>query len=392
MNVATYARRNMFRRRGRTIMTMVAVAVAVLIFCLIRTMVIGWHVGAAEAQRDRLASRHKVSFTMQLPHHYIDDVRDKSLFPGITSATWANWFGAKDPKKRVPFFAGLAADVDSFFETAHEMQVEPAQLEEWKHTKNGVIIGDVLAEKLETGIGKDLVLTSDIYPGDWKFKVVGIYKPLRKTVDRSSLVLRWDFLNDDPRNKYSKDQIGWLLINIADPTQSGEISRAVDKHFEEKDDQTLTMSERAFNLQWLGTFAAVLNALDAVSLFILLIMMLILANTIAMSVRERTHEYGVMRAIGFTPKHVVGFIIGESALVALGGGLLGAGLTALIVNVAFGPLLEKEMAGLFPYFHASLPTIAVALTAAVVVGAIAGLIPAIRASRLKVTDALRRLD
>jgi putative ABC transport system permease protein len=389
VNLATYARRNMFRRKGRTILTMTAVALAVIIFCLIRTAVAGWNVGASEASKNRLATRHKVSFTMQLPRKYADEVR---TVPGVQSASWANWFGAKDPLKRVPFFAGFAADVDSFFETVNEMQIDPKQLADWKSTKNGIVIGDVLAEKLDTAVGKDITLSSDIYPGDWKFKVVGIYTPLRKTVDRMSMILRWDFLNDDPRAQFSKDQIGWMWINITDPDKSGEISRAIDKHFEDKDDQTITMDERAFQLQWLGAFSAILNALDAVSLFILIIMMLILANTVAMSVRERTHEYGVLRAIGFSPKHVVMFILGESILIALVGALIGIALIALLVNMAMGPAIEKMMAGMFPAFHAGLPIMVAALVAAMIVGAIAGLVPAIRASRLRVTDALRRLD
>jgi putative ABC transport system permease protein len=272
------------------------------------------------------------------------------------------------------------------------MQVDKAALDEWKHTKNGVIIGDVLADKLDTGVGKDLVITSDIYPGDWKFKVVGIYKPLRRTVDRASLVLRWDFLNDDDRARFGRDTIGWVLVNIKDPNRSADISRAIDAHFDQKDDQTVTMSERAFQLSWLGAFGGILSALDYVSVFILVIMMLILANTVAMSVRERTHEYGVLRAIGFSPGYVVGFIVGEAVLIAFVGAALGLLLVFGLINNGVGPVLEKEMAGLFPAFRAPLATMITALVAAMIVGAFAGIVPAVRASRLKVTDALRRLD
>ena len=389
MNMATYARRNLFRRRGRTILTMIAIAVTVLIFCLIRTALVGWGAAADDASQDRLVSRHKVSFTMQLPLKYIDEVRSVE---GVTGATYMNWFGAKDPLKRVPFFAGFAADKDSFFEITKEMAVDPKELADWKATKNGVIIGDVLAEKLETSVGQIVRIESDIYPGTWEFKVCGIYHPMRKTVDRLSLILRWDMLNDDKRAAFSKDQIGWMSVNINGSGKGAEISKAIDKHFEEKDDQTLTMSEREFQLAFLGTFAAVLSALDYVSLFILLIMMLIVANTVAMSVRERTHEYGVLRAIGFPPKAIVGFILGESMLVAVAGGLLGVLLTFLLVNNALGPGIEKNMSGLFPTFRTPVWLMGMALGAAAVVGAIAGLVPAIRASRLKVTDALRRLD
>jgi putative ABC transport system permease protein len=378
----------MFRRKGRTILTMIAIALTVLIFCLIRTLLFSWEVSADDAAQDRLASRHKVSFTMNLPLKYIGEVRQVE---GVKAATFANWFGAKDPLKRVPFMAGFAVDKDSFFEVANEFTIDPKQLADFKSTRNGVVLGDVLAEKLQTGLGQTLKLESDIYPGDWEFKVVGIYTPARKTADRMSAVLRWDFLNDDPRNAWGKDRIGWMMININDPGKGPDVSKAIDRKFDEMDDQTLTMSERQFQLGFIGSFAAVLSALDYVSLFILLIMVLILANTIAMSVRERTHEYGVLRAIGFSPKHVVSFILGEAMLVALAGGLLGVLLTFLLINNMAGPALEQQ-GGFFAYFRTPGWLMGLALAIAMIVGVLAGLLPAIRASRLKVTDALRRAD
>jgi len=388
VNLATYARRNMFRRRGRTIWTMIAIALTVLIFCLIRTVLVSWEGSAEDAAQDRLASRHKVSFTMNLPLKYITDVR---AVDGVVGATYANWFGAKDPLKRVPFMAGLAVDKDSFFEVSKEFSVDPAQLADWKATKNGVILGDILAEKLETGVGKTLKIESDIYPGDWEFKVAGIYTPNRKTADRMTMVMHWDMLNDDPRNAWGKDRLGWMLVNIKDSTRSAEVSKAIDRKFDEMDDQTLTMSERQFALGFVGALAAVLDALGYVSVGILLIMVLILANTVAMSVRERTNEYGVLRAIGFTPRHVATFILGESILVALAGGLLGVLLTFLLINNLAGPALVKQ-GGFFTFFHTPGWLMGLALLIALIVGVFAGLFPALRASRLRVTDALRRVD
>jgi len=389
MNIATYARRNLFRRRGRTIMTIAAVVVAVLIFSLIRTAVVAWNAGADSAATDRLATRHKISITMQLPKHYIDELRQ---VPDVKAATWANWFGAKDPKERIPFFAGFAVDHNTWFDVLDEMQVPPDQLATWKQTPNGAIIGDLLAKALDVQVGSKLVITSDIYPGDWEFKVVGIYTPLRKTADRNTLVFRWDYLSNDPRAAFSKDSIGWMMSRITDSVHSADISRRIDAMFEAHDDQTLTMSERTFQLSFLGAFSAVLKAFDLVSLVILLIMTLILANTIAMSVRERTHEYGVLRAIGFPPGHILGFILGESVLVSLVGGLLGVGLVVLLINHGLGPAVEENMSGFFPYFRTPPSVLLTALAAAVGLGFVAGALPAYQASRLKVTDALRRLD
>jgi putative ABC transport system permease protein len=379
----------MFRRRGRTILTIIAVVVTVLIFSLIRTAVTAWNAGVDEAATDRVATRHKISITMQLPKHYVDDLKNT---PGVTATTWANWFGSKDPKERIPFFAGFAADQNTWFDVMTEMSVTPQELADWKTTPNGAIIGDLLAKTFEVKVGDRLIITSDIYPGDWEFKIVGIYKPLKRTVDRNSFIFRWDYLQNDPRAAFSKDQIGWMMSRINDSSRSAEISRAIDAKFDEKDDQTVTMSERAFALSFLGAFSAILSAFDIVSIAILLIMTLILANTIAMSVRERTHEYGVLRAIGFPPSHILGFVIGESVLVSLLGGLIGVLLVFLLINKGLGPALEENMAGFFPYFRAPSSVMLIALGASVVLGALAGAIPAVLASRLKVTDALRRLD
>ena len=392
MNAATYARRNLFRRRGRTILTLITIAVAGLIFNVIRTVDHAWKAGVNEAAKDRLATRHKVSITMQLPKRYIDDIRDPAKLPGIKAATWANWFGAKDPRGRAQFFAGFAADHLTWFEVMDEMKVEPAALEEWKRTNNGAILGDLLARTLEVKVGDDLTISSDIYPGDWKLRVVGIYTPLRKTADRNSLVFRWDFLNNDPRSAVSKEQIGWVISRIDDPGKSAQLSRQIDKLFDERDDQTVTMSERAFQLSFLGGFSAILSAFDLVSVVILLIMLLVLANTVAMSVRERTHEYGVLRAIGFSPRAIFGFILGESMLIAVIGGLLGIAITMLLINGVVGPAIEENMGAFFPYFRTPAAVMLLSLAGTLVVGAASGLVPAIGASRRKVTDALRRID
>ncbi len=389
MNAATYVHRNLRRRPGRTILTVLVVMFTVLIFCGIRTFILSFSSGAEQAQADVLAIRHKVSITMQLPKHYIDTLR---TVPGVRVATWANWFGAKDPKERLPFFAGFAVDQDSFFDVQDAMKITPDELAAWKQTPNGAILGDQLAKAFSVKAGDRLVVNSDIYPGDWEFKVVGIYTPVRTTADRTSLIFRWDYLNNDPRAVFSKEHIGWMIARVTDPAGGAEIAKRIDAKFDGNDDQTLTMSERAFALSFLGGFAAVLGAFNWVSLVILLIMALILANTIAMNVRERTHEYGVLRAIGFPPARILGFIIGESLLVAVVGGVLGIGVTSLVINHALGPLMAQNMSGAFANFFTPGWVFGVAVGAAAALGLIAGVLPAMLASRLKITNALRRVD
>jgi putative ABC transport system permease protein len=389
MNAATYVRRNLFRRPGRTILTIVVVVLTVLIFCTVRTAIRQFDGSIIDSDVvERLATRHKISFTMQLPRHYIDDLRS---VPGVEKATWANWFGAKDPKQRVPFFAGIAVDADSYFDVMQDFIMPPDQLAAWKRTKNGAIIGDQLAKAFGVQVGSRLVITSDLYPGDWEFEISGIYTAKRKVVDRRSLIFRWDYLNNDPRAEFSKEQLGWMVSRISDPLRSAEISKQIDAKFDPLDDQTSTMSEQALALSFLGGFAALTSAFGLGSIVILLVMVLVLANTIAMNVRERTHEYGVLRAIGFPPGHVFGFIVGESVLVALVGGALGVLAVVGLINHTLGPLMAEQPAG-FRDFFTPVSTMVTALCLAVGLGVLAGIIPAVGASRRRVTDALRRVD
>lgn len=386
MNFTTYARRNAFRRRGRTILTIAVIALTVLIFCLIRTILVSWDAGADFAAADRIATRHKNSITMQLPKRYIEDIR---AIPEVKQATWAVWFGAKDPKERVPFFAGMAVDHESYFEVMDDLGLTPQELADWKATPNGAVLGDALAKKLQVKVGDRLVILSDIYPGEWELKVSGIYTALRKSADRNGLLFRWDYFNNDPRTERSHEQIGWVMSRIANSQQSAAVTRKIDKFFDEKDDQTMTQSERALQLSFQGGFVAILNAFKYISLAILLIMLLVLANSVAMSVRERTHEYGVLRAIGFQPKHVTIFIVGESLFIALLGGLIGAAISALLINGALGPAFEES--GMFQVFRAPPSVLLTGLGSALLLGLVAAVLPAWGASKSEVTNALRRI-
>lgn len=389
MNIGTYARRNLFRRRGRTILTIIAVTLSVVIFCAIWTFIASFDAAADGAAVDRIATRHKVSITMQFPKHYIDDLRQ---VPGITASTWANWFGAKDPKARVPFFAGFAVDHNTWFDVQDDWIVPADQLASWKRTPNGAIIGEQLAKIFKLNVGDKMVLNSDIYPGDWEFVVSGIYTAGRDTVDRSTMVFHWDLLNNDPRATFSHEQIGWMISRIASAGQGAAISKAIDAKFDAQDDQTTTMSERAFALSFVGGITALLSVFKVMSLVILLIMVLILANTIAMSVRERTHEYGVLRAIGFPPGHIFGFIVGESLLVGVVGGLVGIGLVFGLINHGIGPMMKANASGAFAHLFAPGWVLLTGLGLAALLGLLAGCLPAWRASRLNVINALRRMD
>jgi putative ABC transport system permease protein len=381
------AARNLKRSWFRTIFTIAGCAVALIAFILLRTMLWSWTVSAEYAAQDRLGTRHKVSFVMQLPKRYIEDVRGVQ---GVKAATWANWFGGKIPTKPDEFFANMAVDEKSYLDVIDEMVVSPEDKARWLADKKGVLVGDVLAKKMGWKIGDKVTLEGTIYPGDWEFNVSGIYTATRKSLDRSQFIFHWDYMNDQlPEGR--KDEIGWIMSRVTDASQSGEISRRIDNIFDERDKQTVTMSEHAMNVSFLAGFSAILTALDVVSIIILVIMLLILGNTIAMGVRERTREYAVLRAIGFEPKHVQFFVISEAAVLGIISGIVGVGIAYPFVNNMMGRAIEENMGSWFPYFRVEPGTAALAFVIAIGLSAVASLLPSLRAGNVAVTDALRRV-
>ncbi|WP_438023876.1 ABC transporter permease [Sorangium sp. So ce233] len=387
MNLVSVAARNVLRNKFRTLLTVIGAAVAVLAFVLLRTVLTAWNVAADHAAKDRIATRHKVSFILPLPKRYMDTVRE---VPGVTDGTFMNWFGGKDPRDASNFFGSMAVESATFFKVYDEMVVAPADMERWLGDRKGAIVGDVLANRLKVKVGDTVTLEGSIYPGPWQFNVSGIYTATRRSIDRSQFIFHYDYLNESIPER-DRDQIGWMAARIDDPSRSAEISAAIDKIFDEKDVQTATMSERAMNLSFMAMMSAVLTALEVVSIIILLIMMMILGNTIAMGVRERTREYGVLRALGFEPKHVRIFIVGEAATVGLLAGLVGLAISYPIVELGMGRWLEENMGGMFPYFRIDPVTMVTAVLLAMGLSLAASLIPAHRASKLSVTDALRRV-
>jgi putative ABC transport system permease protein len=379
--------RNLGRNKVRSLLTILAIMVATLAFIMIRTIVSAWEVAADHAVQDRLITRNKVSFVIWIPRHYVDTVRQ---IPGVKSATTFNWFGGKDPKTDSNSFASLAVDGKSYFDVFDEVRVTPEEKKRWLENRQGAILGDVLAKQMGVKVGDRVTLTGTIYAGDWTFIVDGIYTATRKSVDRSQFLFHLDYLNDQVPER-RRDLITWITARIEDPARGAQISAAIDKVFDIKDIQTTTMSERAFTMQYLATVSAMIRTLDITSVVFLLIMALILGNSMAMGVRERTREYGVLQAIGYGGSTVLRFITAEAVCVSLIGAGLGIGLSIPLVELQMGRWLEENMGSWFPYFRINTATFVAALVCTALVGAIAGLIPARSALRTQISVALRQV-
>jgi putative ABC transport system permease protein len=374
VKLATIAVRNIGRNKLRTLLTILAVAISIVAFIMLRTIIWSWMAASEQAATDRIGTRHKVSFMMPLPKRYAEEIKQMAGVKGVASASW---FGAKYPKKDDEFFATIAVEANDFLSVYDEIKVSPAHVEAWKQNRRGALVGDVIAKKLGWKPGDKVVLRGTIYPGDWEFEISGIYTTSRATVDRSTFWFHYDYMNEALAPRL-KDQVGWIVARIGSAGESARTAKSIDKHFEDRELQTLTMSEQALQASFLGMFSAVLKAVDIVSIVILLIMMLILGNTIAMGVRERTNEYGVLRAIGFLPKHIVIFIIGESLVTGLIGGALGVLLSYPIVEQGMGRWLEENMGAFFPFFDVSPAVAGAALGFAVVLSLVAAIIQSLR--------------
>jgi putative ABC transport system permease protein len=387
VNLGSLAVRGLFRHKFRNTLTIIGVAVAVVTFMLLRTVNTAWSVAADFAAKDRIATRHKMTFVIPLPKRYIDTVRAAD---GITAATWANWFGAKNPNDPNDFFPSMAVDPQTFLEVYDEAAVPDADRARWFEDRKGALVGDILAKKLNLKVGDRITLEGTIYPGQWDFNISGIYKATRKSLDRSQFLFHWDYLNESVQ-PYQKDQIGWIVARVDDPGRSAEIATAIDRTFDIQDVQTLSMSERAMNTSFMGMLSGILRALDIVAGIILVILLMILGNTIGMGVRERTHEYGVLKALGFTPSQIALSVVGEATVMGLAAGALGLSIAYPFVNYGIGRWLAENMGGMFPYFEIAPSTAVAGFGAAALLGALSGIIPARRAARLTVTDALRRV-
>jgi putative ABC transport system permease protein len=329
--------------------------------------------------------RNKISITFPLPLSYVDKV---SHFDGVAAVSHWTWFGGLYIDER-NFFANFAAD-DGFLSLYPEMVVSDEEKKAWAEDRSGCVVGEHLLEKYDWKVGQKVTLKGTIYPGDWDFTIRGVYKATAKSVDPSMFFFHWGYLNDrlDERRK---DKVGLLVIKVPDAGHSADISRDIDKKFVNSIAETRTESEKAFQLEFVSMSSQILAAIQIVSIVVLVILILILGNTLAMATRERTTEYAVMRAIGFRPWHVVRLVLGEGFVVASLGAAIGVGLAQPIMKV-FAQALEKRMGGFLAGLELSPRMALISVGVAILCGMLASALPAWRSGRIKIVDALRRVE
>jgi putative ABC transport system permease protein len=383
MKVFKLVLKNALRHKLRTVLTILGITIAVIAFGLLRTVVTIWDSSVDATQADRLITRQSVSFIFPLPYSYFEKINS---VPGVEKVTFANWFQGVY-KHKDNFFARLAVHHETFFDVYDEFLISEEELTNFKKERNSCVIGEAIAKQYNINIGEIMVLDGDIYPGRWEFVVRGIYKPKNKNTDATQMLFHWSYINERIRieDPIRAGDVGWYIVKISNPTKSAEISENIDALFKNSPAETKTETEKAFAQGFVAASSAIINAMNLMSFVIIGVIMLVLANTMIMSARERTKEYAVFKTLGFSFKHLTGLILGESLLISSIGGAIGILLTYPIV-AAFEEAIPK---GFFPFFYIEPITTIYAITAVLLIGFLASVFPLFRALKTSIIEGFR---
>lgn len=376
------ASKNLLRHKLRSFLTMAGIAVAIVSFGLLRTVVDSWYAGAELGSAGRLITRSEASLSFRLPVTHAERIR---RVPGVSSVTWANWFGGVyiDEKH---FFAQYAIDAASYFGLYPEYVIAPDQLSAFMRERRAVVVGRKLANKNGWQLGDTVALKGTIYPGTWTFVIRGIYTGSDDKTDEGLFLMHWQYLNERVKAILPSmaDSVGIFVVGLHDSNESAEVSAAIDSVFRNSLAETRTETQKAFQLGFIAMVDTILVAIRTVAYVVVLIIMAVMANTMAMAARERTREYATLKALGFGNDFVWKLILAESLTLSLAGGALGMLLTFPVSDGFF-----QATRDLFVVFQVEPETMALQFASSLLIGICAGIAPAINSTRLVIVDGLR---
>ncbi len=384
MHVLKLIIKNAFRHKLRTFLTILGVAIAILSFGLLRTVISTWYLGVEQSSATRLVTRNAISLIFPLPLSYKEKIRQ---IEGVKNISYGTWFGGIyiDEKH---FFANYAVEPSTYLEIYPEIIIPDDQKETFFRDRKAAVAGRILVEKYGWKIGDIITLKGTIYPGNWDFVLQGMYTGRDENVDESAFVFHWDYLNETLKQTVPSraDKVGWYMIEITDPDLAADVSLRIDKTFKNSLAETLTETEKAFMLSFIAMTEAIVIAIKLVSFVIIFIIMVVVANTMAMTARERIGEYAIFKTLGFGGFHITGLIFGESLLITCTGAALGIGLTFPAAEI-FG----KTLSTYFPVFNVTPDTIYMDIGVSLLVAFVAAVFPTWRAIHIRIADGLRRI-
>lgn len=373
--------KNIWRKKFRTTFTLLSLFIAFLLFGILMTIRMAFTFGVDVAGLDRLVLIHKVTLIMPLPVSYQTRLQQTR---GVDIVTHQSWFGGiyKDPAN---FFANIAVEPEPFLKIYKEFRVPSDQVAAWLADRQGAIVGRDLSNRFGWKVGDRVPLTGTIFQGkqgqSWEFNIVGIYDG-DEGVDKTNFFFRYDYL--DENRTEGAGTVGWYVVKIADPSQSVELSRTFDEMFANSAAETKTTTEKGFVEGFAKQVGDISTIMIAISSTVLFMFGLVAASTMAQSVRERTSEFAVLKTLGFSGGAILTLVLAESLFIAFTGGLLGLGLAWLFVQRG------DPTNGMLPIFVLPARELTIGAGLMVLMGLLAGVMPAIAAMRLRITDALRR--
>ena len=374
---------NLMRKKLRTLLTLMSILVAFLLFGYLGAIRQGFSQGIDVAGLDRLIVRHKVSIIQLLPEAYESRIEQ---IEGVEDAVYQTWFGGIY-QKPTNFFAQMPVKPDEYLDMYPEFQLPPEQREAWLKTRSGAIAGRGTAERFGWKVGDRIPINATVWTREggelsWEFDLVGIYDGAEKGTDNTQFLFRYDFF--DESRQFGKGMVGWYTVRVSDPDRAPEVVAAIDAEFANSPYETKAEPEGAFLQGFanqIGDIGFIMMSIIAAVFFTIL---LVAGNTMAYAVRERTNELAVLKAVGFSDSGVLGLVLGESLLLTVLGGGLGLGLAWLLVSAG------DPTGGSLPVFYIPLRDLAAGAVLILLMALIAGILPALQARRLRIADALRR--
>lgn len=377
--------RNLLRRKIRTIFTLLSIFVTFVLFGYLMSVRSAFSMGIDLAGADRLMVLNKISIIMPVPSSYSEKIK---AIEGVKAVTYANWFGGyfQETKNQFP---NMAVDAETWFSMYPEFVVPPDQYKAWQADRQGAIVGADLARRFNWKVGDRVPLQATIFRRPdgraWEFNISGIYDSPVKGTDKTQLFFHWALLNEALRTSSYANQVGWYVVKVNDPDQSPAVAKTIDAMFANSPTETKTDSEKNFVAGWakqIGNISLIMELIAAAAIFM---MLLVTANTMAQSIRERTSELAVLKTLGFGDGRVLSMVLMESCVLALLGGLAGLAVSYTLVTLGGDPT-----GAFLPQFYFPIKDVIIGALMVVMLGFAAGAVPAFQAQRLRIVDALRR--
>ena len=373
---------NLFRKKVRLLLTLGSFAVALFLFAFLAVVKDAFNRGGNLASANRLVTINRVSIIQLLPLSYGDKI---ARIPGVQAVTHYNWFGGvyQDEKN---FFPQFVIDPENQRRVIPELVVSDDQWNNFLKDRQGAIVGASTAKRFGWKIGDRIPIKTTLYGGGaWEFIIDGIYHGQRPEDDETQFWFQWDYFEERVPDRL-KGQTGWYEVKLDSPDDALRVAKAIDAEFANSPYETKTDTESAFAASWVKQFGNIEFLILTIGSVVFFTLLLVTGNTMAISVRERTGELAILKAIGFKDGSVLLLVLAEALAIALFGGILGLGLAMLAI-----PVLGMKLSGMLPTLVLSKSMLSAGLGFALVVGAASGLLPGIGAMRLRVVEAFRRI-